>query len=230
MKISGILSRFIVAGAALAFSSGLVSAAPAAGKAEVTAIKGTVTIGNQPAKVGDMVGTGTQIVTGAGSSAELDLGQNGPSLQIQQGATVVLDELSYDDAGPEVIVNTKINLQAGKVAGYVKKTSSQSTYTVVTPTTTAAIRGTTYLVTAEGDVYVWDGCVDVRHGGRSFNVCAGQHFNPRIPGVVPNSLPSPLPPRVQSPVSPIGPVINLSPVKPGGEAAPVVEVPDNSGL
>jgi hypothetical protein len=214
MKISGILSRFVVAGAALAFSTGLVSAAPTAGKAEVTAIKGTVTIGNQPAKVGDQVGIGTQIVTGAGSSAELDLGPNGPSLQIQQGATVILDELSFDDAGPEVVANTKINLQAGKVAGYVKKTSFQSTYTVVTPTTTAAIRGTTYMVAAEGDVYVWDGCVDVRFGGARYNVCAGQHFDPRIPGVVPNTLPTPLPPRAQSAVSPVGPIINLSPVKP----------------
>ncbi len=223
MKISGILSRFVVAGAALAFSTGLVSAAPTAGKAEVTAIKGTVTIGNQPAKVGDQVGIGTQIVTGAGSSAELDLGQNGPSLQIQQGATVILDELSFDDAGPEVVVNTKINLQAGKVAGYVKKTSSQSTYTVVTPTTTAAIRGTTYMVSAEGDVYVWDGCVDVQSGGVRYNVCAGQHFDPRIPGVVPNPLPTPLPPRVQPPVSPVGPIINLSPVKPEGGAPVVVQ-------
>jgi len=214
MKISGILSRYVVAGAALAFSMGLVSAAPAAGKAEVTAIKGTVTIGGQPAKVGDQVGTGTTIVTSAASSAELDLGQNGPSLQIQQGSTVTLDELSFDDAGPEVVVNTKINLQAGKLAGYVKKTSSQSTYTVVTPTTTAAIRGTTYLVTSEGDVYVWDGCVDVMFHDFRYNVCAGQHFNPRIPGVVPNNLPTPLPPRVQPPVSPVGPVVNLSPVKP----------------
>ena len=69
-------------------------------------------------------------------------------------------------------------------------------------------------MTADGDVYVWDGCVDVSFQDRRFAVCAGQHFDPRIGKVVPNPLPPVIPPRVQPPVIPVGPVINLSPTQP----------------
>jgi len=220
MKISGYLSRLALAGAFLALTSMLVSAAPQAGQVEVTRVRGTATLGNNPAKVGDTAGPGTVIKTGANSQLDLNLGVNGPDITISPDTTVTVDELTFDDAGPETVVTTKLNLQAGKVAGYVKKTSGQSSYTVVTPTTTAAIRGTTYLVTADGDVYVWDGCVDVSFQDRRFAVCAGQHFDPRIGKVVPNTLPPVIPPRVQPPVIPVGPVINLSPTQPKKGEAP----------
>ncbi len=221
MKISGYLSRLALAGAILALTSMLVSAAPQAGQVQVTRVRGTASLGNNPAKVGDTAGPGTVIKTGAGSQLDLNLGVNGPDITISAETTVTVDELTFDDAGPETVVTTKLNLQAGKVAGYVKKTSGQSSYTVVTPTTTAAIRGTTYMVTAEGDVYVWEGCVNVSSGGAQFSVCAGQHFDPRIGKVVPNPLPPVVPPRVQPPVIPVGPVINLSPTQPKKGAAPI---------
>jgi hypothetical protein len=219
MKISGYLSRLAALGACLALTSTLVTAAPKPGQAEVTRVRGTASIGNNPAKVGDVAGPGSVIKTGANSQLDLNLGLNGPDITVSPDTTISVDELSFDDAGPETVVTTKLNLQAGKVAGYVKKTSAQSSYTVVTPTTTAAIRGTTYLVTAEGDVYVWDGCVDVQFQDRRFAVCAGQHFDPRIGQVVPNPLPPVIPPRVQPPVIPVGPVINLSPVQGSGGAS-----------
>jgi len=220
MKISGYLSRLAAVGAFLALSSALVNAAPQAGQAEVTRVRGTVTIGGNPAKVGDTAGPGSVIKTGADSQADFNLGVNGPDITVSPDTTITVEELSFDDAGPSPVATTKLKLEAGKVAGYVKKTSSQSTYTVVTPTTSAAIRGTTYLVTADGDVYVWEGCVSVTWQGKSFSVCAGQHFDPRIGKVVPNTLPPVIPPRVQAPVSPIGPVINLSPTVPKGGTTP----------
>jgi FecR protein len=216
MKISGYLSRLMALGACLALTSTLVTAAPQPGQAEVTRVRGTASIGNNPAKVGDVAGPGSVIKTGPNSQLDLNLGLNGPDITVSADTTITVDELSFDDAGPETVVTTKLNLQAGKVAGYVKKTSSQSSYTVVTPTTTAAIRGTTYLVTSDGDVYVWDGCVDVQFQDRRFAVCAGQHFDPRIGQVVPNTLPPVIPPRVQPPVIPVGPVINLSPTQGSG--------------
>ena len=220
MKISAYLSRCAALGAFLALSSALVHAAPQAGQAEVTRVSGTVTIGGNAAKVGDTAGPGSIIKTGASSQADFNLGVNGPDITVSADTTITVEELSFDDAGPSPVVSTKLNLQAGKVAGYVKKSSSQSTYTVVTPTTSAAIRGTTYLVTADGDVYVWDGCVDVTWQNMRLSVYAGQHFDPRIGKVVPNTLPAVIPPRVQAPVSPIGPVINLSPTIPTGGTTP----------
>lgn len=219
MKISGILPRLAIFGAALALSSALVSAAPQAGQAEVTHLKGTVTVGDSPAKVGDLVGPGSVIKTGEGSTVDLNLGVNGPVATLGPNTTIKVEELTFDDSGPSPVVNTKLNLQAGKVSGYVKKSSKESSYTVVTPTTTAAIRGTTYLVTADGDVYVWDGCVDVVFQDQRFVVCAGQHFDPRIGRIVPNTLPPVIPPLVQPPVAPVGPVINLSPTQPSPNKA-----------
>jgi hypothetical protein len=223
MKIFGLISRLAVFGTALALTSNLVSAAPQPGKAELTLARGVVTINDKEAKVGDIAGPGSTIATGAGSAADLFLGVNGPTVQIQSNAKLTFEELSFDDAGPAVVVTTKVKLEKGKIAGYVKKSSSQSTYTVSTPTTTAAIRGTTYLVDADGNVWVWDGCVDVVFHDPStgsdtrFNVCAGQAFMPKGPNgptVVVNELPNPVPPTVRPPVSSINPVINISPSKP----------------
>jgi len=228
MKIFGLISRLAVFGSALALTSNLVSAAPQPGKAEVTLVRGTVTLNDKEAHVGDLAGPGSTITTGPRSAADLFLGINGPSVQVQENAKLSFEELSFDDSGPDTVVTTKVKLEKGKIAGYVKKSSSQSTYTVTTPTTTAAIRGTTYLVDADGNVWVWDGCVDVVFHDPStgsdtrFNVCAGQRFDPKVPGVVVNELPNPHPPQVRPPVSPVGPVINISPSKPG---TPVVVPP-----
>jgi hypothetical protein len=220
MKISGYLSRCAALGALLALSSVLATAAPQAGQALVTRVRGSVTIDGNAAKTGDAAAPSSVIKTGANSEADFNLGVNGPDITLSSETTITVEELSFDDAGPSPVANTKINLQAGKVAGYVKKSSSQSTYTVVTPTTSAAIRGTTYLVTSEGDVYVWDGCVEVTFQDKKFSVCSGQHFDPRLGKIVPNDRPAPIPPRVQAPVSPVGPVINLSPTIPKKGSAP----------
>lgn len=235
MKKTGTLNRLALAGVLLAMSGSLAVAAPQSGKAEVTALRGTAQIGNVAAKVGDVATQGSVITTGSRSLLDLYLGANGPTLQVQENTSLTLSELTADEAGPEPVANTKISLTQGRVSGYVKKSSAASTYVVETPTTTAAIRGTTYLVSAEGFVWVWDGCVEITFRNPSsralqnFTVCAGQMFDPNIPGIVKNELPFPpvLVPSSRQAVGPQGPIVNLSPVKPaggsGGEAPPVIE-------
>jgi hypothetical protein len=231
MNISAVFSRVAALGAILLSTSVLVSAAPQAGTAEVTALKGTATIGDQPAQKGDTVGTGVPIATGDDSMLDLYLGVNGPTVQVQANTKVTIEELSADVSGAEPVVTTTMNLTEGKVSGYVKKSAPGSSYTIKTATTTAAIRGTVYLVSAEGYVWVWEGCVDVtfQTGGevRTFKVCAGEMFDPNIPGVVANPYPKPpiLVPGAP-PTTPTGPVINLSPVKPRpGSPAPTPTEP-----
>src|SRR5690606_20037543 len=111
---------------------------------EISAVKGSVTLNDQRASVGDLVGPGSVIKAGPGSYADIYLGVNGPTVQIMENTSVTIEELASDESGPEAVVNTKIKLTSGKISGYVKKTSSNSTYTVTTPTSTAAIRGTVY--------------------------------------------------------------------------------------
>lgn len=220
MKIPVSFSRIAWVGVALALSVQLLGAD--AGKAEVTAVRGIASINGAPAKKGDTAGTGAQIATGAGAELSLYLGVNGPNVVVGEATKVTLEELSADTSGPEAVITTKMKLDEGRISGFVKKTSDQSTYTVVTPTTTAAIRGTKYMVTADGFVYVWEGCVDVIYNGNNaagagnhFQVCAGQAFDPRIPGIIVNPLPEPpVGTTGRFDVIPVGPDRPVSPVQP----------------
>jgi len=221
MKTPVAFFRSAVFGVALALSAQLAYAE--AGKAEVTAVRGTANINGAAAKRGDAVASGATIVTGARSSLDLFLDVNGPNITVGEDTQVTLAELSADTSGPTPVITTKINLKEGRLSGYVKKSSEQSVYTISTPTVTAAVRGTKYLVTADGHLYVWEGCVDVTFLGTNdqnrnshFQVCAGQAFDPNIPGIVSNDLPEPpiaLTPRLNVPA--VGPERPVSPVQPG---------------
>lgn len=230
MKIPVSFNRFAWAGVVFALSAQLLGAD--AGKAEVTAVKGTASIGGVAAKKGDTATTGSQLVTGVSSELTLYLDVNGPTLVLGADTKASFEELTADTAGPEAVIHTKVKLTEGRVTGFVKKTSDQSVYSISTPTVTAAIRGTKYMITAEGFVYVWEGCVEVTYkDSNRYEVCAGQAFDPNIPGIIPNPLPEPpagTPGKVIVP--PVGPERPLSPVQPGKPAAlpPVVKPVDNT--
>lgn len=159
MNILGIFNRLAVASALVAMTSSLATASHT--QSEITAVKGSATLNDQRAQVGDLVGPGSVIRTGARSYVDVFLGSNGPTVQVMENTEVTLDELAADESGPDPVINTRLSLTSGKISGHVKKSSPNSTYTVTTPTSTAAIRGTVYMISAEGYVWVWDGCVDL---------------------------------------------------------------------
>ncbi len=191
MKTLGFFSRLAGVCATVALLANLSLSAAETGKAEITGIKGTVKVDGNAAKVGDSVAPGQQIETGSDSQLNLYLGNNGPAVILYGDTRLAFDELTSDKTGKETVINTKINLKAGSVAGYVKKTSSQSSYVVQGPTTTAAIRGTEYQMMENGIVAVWEGCVTVTHGGNNYEVCAGKMFDPSTASVVANTYPRP---------------------------------------
>lgn len=206
--------------AAAAAAASIASAAPQTGSAKVTSVKGNVTLGGQPARVGSVGGPGSVIVTGAAAEAVLDLGVNGPSAKVLELSSVSIDDLTFDTAGSEPVISTKFTVSKGKLEGNVKKTSSQSSYIVKTPTATAAIRGTTFTVWEDGTVYVWEGVVDVTYRdprtGREvkYTVSAGQFFDPSLVEI--RDIPAgAVPPNIgtfTAPVQPAaGPVIFVSP-------------------
>lgn len=222
MKTFRSISRFAVLTAIVGISSTVGFAATTTGSATVTSVRGNGLIGDQPAKVNAVVAPGTTLVTGPESTIDLDLKANGPFVRVLPESRLSIDELTSNTDGAEPVISTKLGLKAGKAAGYVKKTSDQSRYIVETPTTTAAIRGTTYLVTAEGEVHVKEGCVNVTYRNINYSVCAGQGFDPKIPGVVELTpaqlagIPSFPTGLAEQPSRPVGPVINISPVSSGG--------------
>jgi hypothetical protein len=189
MKMIGISPRFASLLAASAILAGSTLYAAETGKAELTGIKGSVKVDGQPAAVGDSVKPGQSISTGAGAQANLYLGDNGPTVVVLPDSSISFDELTLDKSGAETVVTTKINLKVGTVAGYVKKTSSQSSYIVKGPTVSAVIRTSEYQITDNGTVAVWSGCVTVSYRGVSYEVCGGQMFDPAAASVVANTLP-----------------------------------------
>jgi hypothetical protein len=187
MKRIGLLSSL-----AGLYVVGICGGAPLASAAEsktadIVGIVGSVTVAGQPASVHQKVSPSQVIATGAASKASLYLGINGPNLFVLENSSVTINDLTADESGSEPVISTKINIASGGAAGVVRKTSSQSVYTVTTPVSTASIRGTKYVVLADGKVAVTEGCVTVTYKGNTYDVCAGQAFDPNIPGVVDNS-------------------------------------------
>lgn len=222
MKMFSSFPQWVSLCAVASLSSVAAFAAPQTGSAKVTAVSGNVLLDAAAAKVGDVANPGSTISTGPESKASLFLGVNGPDVNVLDNSKLKIDELTFDTSGAETVINTALGLSEGTVEGYVKKTSSQSSYTVKTPTTTAAIRGTTYTIKATGAVLVWEGCVDVgfRDPGSArvsnFNVCANQMFDPGVPGVVdiPANTPHPsLNISGKNNQQPVGPKAFVSPVK-----------------
>jgi hypothetical protein len=222
MKMFGSFPQWVSLCAVAGVSSVVGLAAPQTGNAKVTAVTGNVLLDSAAAKVGDVAQPSSTIKTGPESKASLYLGVNGPDVNVLENSSLNLKELTFDSAGAETVINTKLDLKEGTIEGYVKKTSKDSSYLVTTPTATAAIRGTTYTIKAGGAVLVWEGCVDVgfRDPGSSrvsnFNVCANQMFDPGVPGVVDIPVNTPKPSLGQSgqnPQTPVGPKSFVSPVK-----------------
>ena len=191
MKMTGISPRFASLCAITAIMAGFSLSAAETGKAELTGIKGSVKVDGQAAFVGEAIKTGQKIETGAGAQANLYLADNGPTVVVLPDSSISFDELSVDKSGAEPVITTKINLKSGTVAGYVKKTSSQSSYIVKGSTVTAVIRTSEYQITDNGTVAVFSGCVTVSYRGASYDVCGGQMFDPSAASVVANTMAAP---------------------------------------
>ncbi len=219
MNKFGRIQRLVGLCAAAATAATFAMAAPQTGSAKVTSVKGNVTLGGQAATVGAVGGPGSVVTTGAASEVVLDLGVNGPAAKVLELSSVSIDDLTFDNAGSETVINTKMTVNKGKLEANVRKTSSQSSYIVKTPTVTAAIRGTAFTVWEDGTVYVWQGVVDVTYrdpqSGREvkYTVSAGQMFDPKLVEV--REIPvgeAPTLPFSTQPVQPaVGPVIFVSP-------------------
>jgi hypothetical protein len=114
-----------------------------------------------PLKVGMELSEGTVVRTANEAMVLLFLDQNGPLLKLSENTTVSLDKLSYEVTGVDTVIETQLDVKSGRVVGIVKKLAATSKYEVKFPNGVAGIRGTEYVMTAAGDVYVVDGSVVV---------------------------------------------------------------------
>lgn len=116
----------------------------------INAMVGTVTIfdqkGKAAAKVGDAVKKGMKIETGGNSYADIYFDEN--AIKVLENSEVEIGELLVDIK--ENSERTSLRLKKGKIFSKVaKKLAKGDSFDVSTPTTTAGVRGTEFLVAEE---------------------------------------------------------------------------------
>lgn len=188
-----------------------VSAQTTDGSAKVVAVSGDAryfTSGDptpHPVKVGMAVKPGMTIQTATGARNYVDLilnntqAQEAPTaspseiahytpkaeqdgIRIYENSVLEVDKLTVTQTGADTVTDTELDLKAGKILGTVKKLAPTSKYEVKIPNGVAGIRGTIYVLSANGILSVLTGSVVVAYVGPDGNVItqvvnAGQQFD-----------------------------------------------------
>jgi len=190
MKLNG---RFVGMWAAL-FAASLVLCTQAQtqdGCADVKAIKGSADFSEgggtwSKLHVGKVLYANAVIRTADGSEVDLSVKKNGP-VRLTANTTLGLSKLLLEDTGAEAVIDTQLDLKAGRIVGVVAKMAIASKYEVKTPVSVVGVRGTgegtKYDISANGKVVVLEGwvmAVFVDSSGKTttYRVDAGQTFDP----------------------------------------------------
>jgi hypothetical protein len=100
--------------------------------------------GQRPASSGEIISFDESIVTGKASVVDLNFGTKGV-IRITENSNVKLAMLQ-DKAGNE---ETQFDMNRGKIYIILSKLSKVSNFSVKTPTTLAAVRGTSFMVVSD---------------------------------------------------------------------------------
>jgi FecR protein len=101
------------------------------------------------------------------------------------GNTVMaVDKLTVSNTGVDAVGDTELDLRAGKIFGTVTKISAMSQFEIKIPNGVAGIRGTTFMLSADGSCSVLKGSVVLSVVGSNGStvteeIGAGQQFNPQ---------------------------------------------------
>ncbi len=154
----------------------------------ITKVKGKVEI-KEPGRNwvtavnGNTIPQGSVISTGFKSSAELDL-SGSSTIFIKPLTRMSVDELVISGD----TVNTRLNLKLGRIKANVKtSTGLRHDFTLMTPVSTAAVRGTVFEGSAKGDIDVEKGKIQQKNkigqktlvsGGNSSSVSGSGYASP----------------------------------------------------
>ncbi len=113
-------------------------------------------------------------------------------VRILEDSALAIDKLMLTQTGADVVSETQLDLQRGKILGNVKKMSAASKYEVKIPNGVAGIRGTVYYISADGVVKVFVGSVVLAYVGPDGTVVTqvvmgGQQFDAKTGQITPVS-------------------------------------------
>jgi hypothetical protein len=115
------------------------------------------------------------------------------AVRVFENTVISFDKLTLNKTGADTVTETQLDLKAGRIFGTVKKLSDSSTYEIKIPNGVAGIRGTIYLIGADGVLSVLTGDVVVSYmlNGSLITkeVPAGSQFDPSTGQVTPISNP-----------------------------------------
>lgn len=115
------------------------------------------------------------------------------AVRIFENTVLSVDKLTVTKTGADTVTETQLDLKAGRIFGTVKKLSASSVYEIKIPNGVAGIRGTIYLISADGVVSVLSGEVVVSYVSNGTvttkDVPAGYQFDPSTGQVTPISNP-----------------------------------------
>src|SRR6266436_433878 len=137
-----------------------------------------------PLKENLVLSRGAVLKTANDATVDLILQYSGTVLRLLPNSTLSFDKLNKENAGEEIITETSLNLTSGSIVGSQRKLAIPSTFQVNTPNGVATIKGTEYIVRADGAVGVVSGSVQViynlpNNGGTiKVTVPAGSYFDP----------------------------------------------------
>ena len=83
------------------------------------------------------------------------------AIRIFENSVLGFDKLTINQTGAERVTETQLDLKHGRIFGTVRKLSASSKYEVKIPTGVAGIRGTVYLLSADGELSVLSSLSDL---------------------------------------------------------------------
>lgn len=78
-------------------------------------------------------------------------------IKMQPNTVLAVDKLTIANTGVDAVSDTELDLRQGTIFGNVKKLSASSQYLVKIPNGIAGVRGTTFIISANGDITVVQG-------------------------------------------------------------------------
>jgi hypothetical protein len=105
-------------------------------------------------------------------------------IRMESDTVLAIDKLLISNTGVDAVSDTELDLRQGTIFGSVKKLSAASQYLIKTPNGIAGVRGTTFIISANGDITVISGSMVASHVGPNGQVTTvvlgpGDQYDPR---------------------------------------------------